>query len=104
MTAGVKKVILTVEYLDDQRPDYQNVNSDVIVEFEDGNKYAATFFTSMNLEKMIKDLEASDEFASGQSYKLLNIVLVKDFNNGDLTPVVDEMIAEGDFQLIFKKI
>src|SRR5687768_886612 len=101
MTAGVKKVILTVEYLDDQRPDYQNVNSDVIVEFEDGNKYAATFFTSRNLERMIKDLEQSDEFVSGQFYKLLNIVLVKDFNNGDLTPVVDEMIAEGDFQLIF---
>lgn len=103
MTAGVSKVLITAEFTDDQPPDYSDVNSDVIVEFDNGDQYVATFYSLKNLEKMINELKNDNGITSAPFYKLLNIVLVKDFNNGDLLPVIDEMIAEGDFQLIFRK-
>jgi len=46
----------------------------------------------------------SGDFYLDQYYKILNMVLVRDFNNGDLHAIIENMIAEGDFQLIFKKI
>jgi hypothetical protein len=74
------------------------------VNFENGDQYVATFFTHKNLKKVIEaDLHAFD-FTSGQYYRILNMVLLENFNNGNLLPVIECMIAEGDFQLVFKKL
>lgn len=101
---GIKKIMLTAERLGNRPPDYEDLNTDVIVQFDNGERYFATFFSCKNLESMIRELMRSPDWAPGPGYKVLDIVVVRDFNNGDLTPVIESMLAEGDFQLVFKKI
>jgi hypothetical protein len=102
MEGSVANIILTVEYLESGRPDYENLNTDVIVQFQNGDRYFATFISYKNLKNMINELYLSEE-KNGQ-YKVLNAVLIKDFNNGNLLPVIESMLAEGDFQLVFRKM
>jgi|GEM_PF-2195555 len=99
MDGSVKNIILTA-CLETGRPDYEDLNTDVIVQFDNGDKYFATFMSYKNLEHLLhKGAEDNSNI-----YVVLNTVLVKDFNNGDLMPVIDAMLSEGDFQLVFKKI
>jgi hypothetical protein len=100
----IKDIILTAEKLDDTPVNYEDLNTDVIVNFENGDRYVATFFSCKNLKKTVDaDLGAFD-FSSDRYYRILNMVLVEDLSKGNLLPVIESMIAEGDFQLIFKKI
>lgn len=87
-----------------EKIDYEHLSTDVIVEFDDGEKYIATFYSCRCLEAMINEDKQTPEFHSGKYYKILNMILVRDFNAGDIIPVVEQMIAEGDFQIVFKKI
>lgn len=104
MKGTINKVILTADYLDDAHPDYDDLNTDVIVRFENGDEYVATFYSYRSLEQMMEEIKSSKAFVSGRYYKILNMVVVRDFNGGDLLPVIDAMLAEGDFQLVFKKL
>jgi hypothetical protein len=101
MEGSVTNIILTAEYQQNEKPDYTNLFTDVIVQFDNGDKYYATFMSYKNLENMIYELDHSGE---GDAYKVLHTVLVKDFNSGDIRPIIEAMLAEGDFQLVFKKM
>jgi hypothetical protein len=105
MDGKVNKIILTAEYFHQGDIDYNDLNTDVIVQFEDGDKYSATFFSFQNLQNMIHEASyMDDKIGIGRYYKIMNMVLVKDFDQSNLRPIIDTMLAEGDFQLIFKKI
>ena len=84
--------------------DYEDINTDVIVQFENGDQYSAVFYSHKNLHNVMNEIEESDEYRSYTYYRVLDIVLVRDFNDGDLRPIIEAMLKEGDFQLIFKKI
>jgi hypothetical protein len=100
----IKNIILTADYQENRPVDYVNLSTDVIVHFENGDRYVAPFFSYENLKDLMEIERRSKEFQSGEYYKVLNIVLVKDFNSGNLFPVIECMMSEGDFQLIFKKL
>ncbi len=103
MKGAIQKISLTAEGRDDIL-DYKNLNTDVIVRFDSGEEYVATFFSFKNLEGMIEEHKNSKEYFSEEYYKLLNMVLVNDFNNRNLLSVIEHMIVEGDFQVVFRKI
>ena len=72
--------------------------------FSDEDSYIATFFSHESLKEILDfDIESGECFLE-HYYRILDMVLVKDFNRGNLLPVIEGMIAEGDFQLVFKKI
>lgn len=102
MDGPVKNIILTSDYQEKGSADYENLSTDVIVQFENGDKYIAAFISAKSLENIVDELDSSGE--TGNPYEILNYVLIKDFNYGDLRPIVDAMLAEGDFQLVFKKM
>ena len=102
MDGPVKNIILTSDYQEKGSADYENLSTDVIVQFESGDEYIAAFVSAKSLEKVIHELDSSEE--TGSPYEILNYVLIKDFNNGDLRPIIDTMLAEGDFQIVFKKV
>lgn len=104
MNRKITAVYLTERPQAGAQVDYENINTDVIVQFEDGDKYSAIFYSHKNLHNVMTDIEQSDEYNACTYYRILDIVLVRDFNNGNLRPVIDAMLKEGDFQLIFKKI
>ena len=104
MQGVIKKIILSAERSDNEVVDYENLNTDVIVQFDTGDQYVTTFYSYKWLEKMIEKHRASKENRSDRHYEILDIVVVNDLKDGNLLPVVEQMVAEGDFQLAFKKI
>lgn len=104
MNSTIEKISLTAKALDNKLLDYENLNTDVIVRFDNGDEYVATFFSFKNLEGMIEEHKQSNEYFSEAYYKVLDAVLVNDFNNAKLHSVIEHMIVEGDFQVVFKKI
>ena len=104
MNGAIKKISLTAEHVGHEHVDYENLNTDVIVEFDNGDEYVAPFFSFKNLEGMIEEHKHSKEYLSEEYYKLLNAVLVNDFHNSKLLSVIEHMMVEGDFQVVFKKI
>jgi hypothetical protein len=100
----IKEIILTAEKLDNTQVNYEDLNTDVIVNFENGDKYVATFFSHKNLKKTVDADRQAFDFSSDRYYRILNMVLVEDLNKENLLAVIECMIAEGDFQLIFKKL
>ena len=100
----IKDIVFTAERLSKTPLDYKNMNTDVIVNFDNGDKYIATFFSHESLKQMLEADIKTIEFSSGKYYRILNMVIVKDFNEGDMHHVIETMIAEGDFQLVFKKL
>ena len=79
-------------------------NGDVIVRFDNGEEFVGAFSTFENLEVLINSRKSSPEYFSVNYYKVLNTVLVSDFCEGNLQPVIEHMILEGDFQLVFKRV
>ena len=100
----IKDIILTA-CLEKKPSDYDDLQTDVFVNFDNGDQYEATFFSYKCWKNMMDaDMMAPDYFIDNYYRIVLNTVLIKDFNNGNLRPIIDSMIAEGDFQLIFRKI
>jgi hypothetical protein len=103
MTGAITKVVFS-EQFPVKEFDYENHNTDVIVHFENGDRYSAVFFSHQSLNTLINQDTRNVQQDSHEYYRILDIVLVKDFNKGNLLPVIEAMIREGDFQLIFKKV
>lgn len=104
MYDAIQRISLTAEQFGNKVLDYDDLNTDVIVRFVNGDEYIATFFSFKNLESLIGAHKQSEAALTDQYYKILNAVIVHDFNHGDLLPVIEHMMVEGDFQLIFKKV
>lgn len=89
---------------DKKKIDYKLLNTDVIVNLDDGNAYRANFIT---LEKLIKELKNHRGAVGGQAKKYFwsrSMVIVNDVGKKELEPLIEYMIAEGDFQMIFEKL
>ena len=52
MEGSVTNIILTSEYQEKGRVDYENLHTDVIVQFDNGDKYFAPFMSYKKLEEM----------------------------------------------------
>ena len=100
---GITSIVLTAESLNEPL-DYEDLSTDVIVDLDNGDRYIATFFTYKSLTSMIEsDVQSGDSYTE-HYYRILNMVLIKDFNKGDLRAIIERMISEGDFQVIFTRI
>jgi hypothetical protein len=104
MDGIIKKISLTAEELGHAPLDYADLNTDVIVRFADGDEYVATFFSFRNLEAMFAENRMEQEQHAEPYYKILNAVLVESLQKSKLLPVIEHMIVEGDFQVVFRKI
>ncbi|AYB33985.1 hypothetical protein [Chryseolinea soli] len=100
MNDVIKKISLSDDLSEEDGPG----GSDVIVQFGNNDLYVATFYSIGNLEHMIALHNASEERDSETYYKIFNAVIVNDLRETDLMPVIEAMVVEGDFQLVFKKV
>lgn len=84
--------------------DYSVLNTDVIVKLDDDSTYRANFIT---MKKLASDFKISQERSKDMGKKYFwtkNMVIVDDIKAEDLRPMVNYMIDEGDFQVIFEKL
>jgi hypothetical protein len=104
MNSEVKSI-----HLSSQNEDYENFNpkrgnTDVIVSLEDGRKYIASFFAYDNIEELRIQHEINGDFLHGSYFWAKNMVLVKECSPDVIDPVVKNMIDEGEFNDIFRKL
>jgi len=104
MDGIIEKISLSAEGRGDYTLDYSDLYSDVIVRFSNGDAYVATFFSVRNLEGMLTESRLTLEQHEEPFYKILNAVLVENLQKSQLLPVIEHMIVEGDFQVVFRKI
>lgn len=81
---------------------YKNMSSDVIITLDGDYKYIASFITYEKLQDLILTNVKTGAYLSGRYFWSKNMVLVDSCKN--VRPIIDFMIDQGDFQLIFQKM
>ena len=104
MNGVIRKISLSAQHADDHSVDYGGLNTDVIVQLDNGDEYVATFYSVKSLQGMMNEHMNSEQYKAKGFYKILDAVLINDLGNSDLLPVIENMIGEGDFQVVFKKV
>lgn len=81
--------------------DFHNDNTDVIVEFEDGTRWGATFFTYGNITKLVEKNKATGECLNGKYFWSSDMLLVDEISRKSIEEIIQHLIRQGEFYNIF---
>ncbi|MEN0068060.1 MAG: hypothetical protein AAGA48_38375 [Myxococcota bacterium] len=79
-------------------------NVDVVVDFSDGRRFAATFFTLASIRKLMLRWSTTGECASGLYFWSTFPVIVERLSQSVIEEVVEDLVATGEFQDAFELI
>ncbi|MCX2743865.1 hypothetical protein OO013_08310 [Mangrovivirga sp. M17] len=99
----IDKIYLSQESAN-QTVDFNHLNTEVIVKIGTGFKYRANFICVTELEKEFEKEFNDSKNVAKKYFWSKNLVIVKNITKNDLLPIIENMIDEGDFQLIFEKM
>jgi len=77
-------------------------NTDVIVKFEDGTRFWATFFTYDNINWLREKNIKSGECLSGRYFWSSDLILVDEVTRVRIKEVIDHLIKTGEFGEVFR--
>jgi hypothetical protein len=100
----VEKLYITKDHQIDIYNIDNNGNTDVIVLLADGHKYTASFFTYAFIDKLRNINKLSGEFLGGKYFWGMNMVLVEECSPEIVNAVVNDIIDEGEFNEVFRKL
>lgn len=80
-----------------------NDNTDVIVEFDIGDRWRASFFTYSNINKLIENNKNTGECLYGKYFWASNMLLVDEVSRKRIQEVIDHLLDENKFECVFKK-
>ena len=78
-------------------------NVDVIVQFESGERYVATFFTVENLRTLLRLYRNTGECAQGLYVWSTYMLVVETLTLPNVERVVADLLATGEFVRAFEK-
>lgn len=79
-------------------------NADIIVKFDSGEKYWATFITYKNLTMLTQKNKKLGECLAGKYFWAANMVLTSKINEPMIKNVIEDFIDNGHFELAFEKL
>lgn len=79
-------------------------NTDVIVKFEDGFRWVASFFTYMNIETLVNKNKMTGECMDGKYFQASDMILVDEVSRKRIEEIVDHLITNSQFELAFTPI
>jgi hypothetical protein len=100
----IKEIWLEAEQWADGEWDLHDGNSDVIVTFENSEKWVASFFTYRNVHSLVEKNKLSGECLSGAYFWATDMILVDELSRSRIESVINELIREGQFETAFDKI
>jgi hypothetical protein len=77
-------------------------NTDVIVNFEDGSKYIASFFTYSNVNSLVSKNNQSGECMFGKYFWSSDMILAEDISRQTIENVIAELIKTDEFESVFR--
>lgn len=106
MNANIDKVYLSLEWQNEQQQqiDYSDNYTDVMVRFEDGKLYTASFFTFHHLERIRRQSQLNKEYLNGKFFWAEGMVLIESCSREMITEVIGYLLEEGDFERVFRRL
>lgn len=95
---------IEAEQWDGENINNEDENTDVIVKYEDGTEWSATFFTYKNIISLSKKNKATGENLNGKYFWASNMLLIKKISRQEIEAVTNELIKDGTFESVFSKI
>lgn len=77
-------------------------NSDVIVSFEKGAEWVATFFTYQNISTLAEKNKQIGECLNGKYLWASDMILVDKVTRNRVEEIVEHLLSEGEFENIFR--
>ena len=78
-------------------------NSDVIVTFENGERWVATFFSYRNILTLSEKNRATGGCLGGRYFCATDMILVDEVSRERVEEVVNEMLKQNDFTTYFAR-
>jgi hypothetical protein len=78
-----------------------DANTDVIVKFDDGTRWVASFFTYQNILSLVEKDKTTGECLSGKYFWASDMILVDEVSRKRIEEVITELIRENDFEQVF---
>lgn len=78
-------------------------NSDVVVTFDDGEQWVATFFTYRNILSLSEENSRTGENLGGRYLAATDMILVDEVTRPRIEEVVADLLANGGFHLFFSR-
>lgn len=83
--------------------DIKNENTDVIVKFENGTRWVASFFTYSNISQLVEKNRRTGECLGGKYYWATDMILVDEVSRQSIEEVINYLISEDEFEAIFSR-
>ena len=77
-------------------------NSDVMVSFEKGAEWVATFFSYRNISTLVEKNRSSGEGLHGKYFWASDMILVDEVSRERIEEVVRHLIEVGEFESVFR--
>lgn len=84
--------------------DISNDNTDVVVTFENNDRWMASFFTYNNIQKMVEKNKCTGECLNGKYFWSSDMILVDEVSRTRIEEVIEHLLNENDFECTFRKI
>jgi hypothetical protein len=84
--------------------DTSNDNVDVEVDFGDGRRFVATFFTIENIRRLIQKYEQTGECKSGLYFWASDMIIVRQLADTVIADTVADMITEQELERAFSQV
>ncbi|GFN33979.1 hypothetical protein [Paenibacillus xylaniclasticus] len=78
-------------------------NTDVIVTFEDGSRWVASFFTYKNVQSLVEKNRHTGECLHGKYLWSSDMILVDECSRERIEEVIGHLLLRGNFKVIFCK-
>ncbi len=79
-------------------------NEDIFVNFTNGDRYVATFFTYKNVESLRQKNQKTGEELSGKYFWASDMILINDLRTETIKNVIDDLIKDYSFKSVFSEI
>ncbi len=76
-------------------------NTDVIVTWEDGSRWVATFFSYQNVQTLSEKNRRTGESLSGAYFWASDMILADQVSRQRIEQIIEELIKTGEFETTF---
>lgn len=102
--SAIQEIWLEAEQWADGEWDRDDDNSDVIVTFENGEKWIASFFTYRNIQTLVEKFRESGEYLSGAYFWGSDMILIDVLSRSRIESVINELLRRKEFEKAFDRI
>lgn len=104
MPLTVKQIYTSSGECGKEEPGNSQRPFDVVVHMDNGEQYVASFFTYRNIEEIRKENQRTGACLNGLYFWSKNMVLVEDCNPKTVRIIVEGLLEDGEFGVVFERV